>query len=77
MIEQMTALRRTRRLDTISHDSLTFREFQAFIESQYFARPGGDALARTAANDIPVPPRSGMHVAVRVEPTAAPKLRHG
>ncbi|HEY8086440.1 MAG TPA: isocitrate lyase/PEP mutase family protein [Polyangiaceae bacterium] len=49
MFEAMSRLAETRHLASISDASMTFRDFQAFIESQYFSRPGSTGLARIAA----------------------------
>ncbi len=49
MLKLMTVLRETRDLSSISEESATFREFQAFIEGQYFRRPGSEGLAAAAA----------------------------
>jgi 2-methylisocitrate lyase-like PEP mutase family enzyme len=45
MARAMRVLRETRELDSISGESVMFREFQQFIEAQYFQRPGSEALA--------------------------------
>jgi 2-methylisocitrate lyase-like PEP mutase family enzyme len=45
MIKAMTHLNRTRDLNSISDESATFREFQAFIEGQYLRRPGSQSLS--------------------------------
>jgi 2-methylisocitrate lyase-like PEP mutase family enzyme len=49
MLKSMSLLRETRSLGSISDHCVGFREFQQFIECQYFQRAGGDALARTAS----------------------------
>jgi methylisocitrate lyase len=54
MLEAMTTLAETRDLKSISEGSLSFRDFQALIESQYFKRPGGNGLARVASGIAPV-----------------------
>ncbi|MGO9712279.1 MAG: oxaloacetate decarboxylase [Polyangiaceae bacterium] len=50
MIKMMTLLNETRELSSISDESTTFREFQAFIEGQYFRRPGSERLSVAPAN---------------------------
>jgi len=45
MIKAMTTLRETRELSSISDESTTFREFQAFVEGQYLRRPGSEKLS--------------------------------
>ena len=49
MFDLMSRLAATRHLASISDESMTFRDFQAFVESQYFRRPGSSGLARIAA----------------------------
>ncbi len=48
MLESMKRLHATRRLDSISHESASFQEFQSFIEGQYFERRGSGGLSRGA-----------------------------
>jgi hypothetical protein len=50
MFEEMTKLRETCELESISERSLTFREFQSFIETEYFRRRGSAGLARPDAD---------------------------
>jgi 2-methylisocitrate lyase-like PEP mutase family enzyme len=45
MMKLMSVLAETRDLNSISEESTTFREFQAFIEGQYFTRPGSEGLS--------------------------------
>jgi 2-methylisocitrate lyase-like PEP mutase family enzyme len=54
MLNAMTLLRETRQLSSISTDSVSFGDFQQFIESRYFRRPGSHGLAegRPAVPDI-------------------------
>ena len=76
MFEAMTRLATTRQLGSISDESMTFRDFQAFLESQYFRRSGSAGLARIAANAAvqpvqAVPPAHSSQVrlqAVRFDP---------
>jgi hypothetical protein len=49
MFEAMKTLRETCELDSISDQSLTFREFQSFIETEYFRRRGNAGLQRPDA----------------------------
>ncbi len=51
MLKAMTLLQESRELASISDQSLSFRDFQQFIEGQYFRRHGGDALANTAGTN--------------------------
>jgi methylisocitrate lyase len=44
MLEAMERLRRTKRLGSISDDSLSFREFQGMMEEDYFRRPAATGL---------------------------------
>jgi len=46
MLSAMSLLKVTRRLDSISDQSVSFREFQQFIEEEYFHRRGSRGLAR-------------------------------
>jgi len=64
MLRTMTLLHDTRELDSISDDSVLFREFQRFIEDGYFRRRGSDGLARSA-ND-PRPTTSGEYPQARI-----------
>jgi 2-methylisocitrate lyase-like PEP mutase family enzyme len=54
MLEEMTKLARTRQLGSISEQSLTFREFQSLVESEYFRRPGAEGLSRAANGAAPI-----------------------
>jgi 2-methylisocitrate lyase-like PEP mutase family enzyme len=45
MVKAMMVLRETRQLSSISDESTTFKEFQAFVEGQYFRRPGSERLS--------------------------------
>ena len=66
MIDLMARLAETRQLGSISEESMTFRDFQAFMESQYFRRGGSSGLSRVAAG---TPPASHTRLqAVRFEP---------
>jgi methylisocitrate lyase len=53
LLETMSRLRETRRLSSISEDSVSFREFQGMMEEEYFRRPGSDGLV--PANDASHP----------------------
>ena len=48
MLSAMSVLKVTRRLDSISEQSVSFREFQQFIEEEYFHRRGSKGLARNS-----------------------------
>jgi 2-methylisocitrate lyase-like PEP mutase family enzyme len=54
MLDAMAKLAVTGELGTIAEESVTFREFQALIEQQYFRRKGADGLARAATGAAPV-----------------------
>ncbi|HEX3344585.1 MAG TPA: isocitrate lyase/PEP mutase family protein [Polyangiaceae bacterium] len=54
MLDAMTKLAATKELGSISDESMTFRDFQGLIESQYFQRRGADGLARVASGTAPV-----------------------
>jgi 2-methylisocitrate lyase-like PEP mutase family enzyme len=58
MINTMTLLRETRQLSSISRDSVSFGDFQQFIESWYFQRPGSHGLAEANAPVPDVPSRA-------------------
>jgi 2,3-dimethylmalate lyase len=45
MSKAMRTLKDTGELESISEGSTTFREFQQFIEGQYFRRPGSEGLS--------------------------------
>jgi 2,3-dimethylmalate lyase len=49
MLSAMSLLKVTRRLDSISDQSVSFREFQQFIEEEYFHRRGSRGLAAQSA----------------------------
>jgi methylisocitrate lyase len=70
MFDAMKRLAETRELGSISDESMTFRDFQAFLESQYFRRSGSAGLARIAANAAPTPAHTSQVrlQAVRFEP---------
>ncbi|MGH7294072.1 MAG: isocitrate lyase/PEP mutase family protein [Polyangiaceae bacterium] len=76
MFEAMARLAETRELGSISDASMTFCDFQAFLESQYFRRSGSAGLARIASNAAAQPapasaPSPASYVrlqAVRFEP---------
>jgi 2-methylisocitrate lyase-like PEP mutase family enzyme len=63
MINSMTLLRETRQLSSISRDSVSFGEFQKFIESWYFRRPGSDGLTESQAPAADVAPRPPVALA--------------
>jgi methylisocitrate lyase len=52
MFEAMVTLRETCELDSISSRSLTFREFQSFVETEYFRRPASAGLQRPDATTV-------------------------
>jgi 2-methylisocitrate lyase-like PEP mutase family enzyme len=53
MLREMTTLRETRALDSISESSTSFRDFQRFIEEGYFRRRGSEGLSAPAAQPAP------------------------
>jgi methylisocitrate lyase len=66
LMRLMARLAETRDLDSISQESVAFRDFQAFIESQYFRRENASGLGRAAAD---APPKSHSRLqAVHFEP---------
>jgi 2-methylisocitrate lyase-like PEP mutase family enzyme len=73
MMKSMIELAETRNLASISDESVTFREFQAFVEGQYWRRPGGKSLSSA-------PPLahagSGTHL-IEAPPTAREIRRAG
>jgi methylisocitrate lyase len=58
IFEQMQILRDSCNLDSISERSMTFREFQGFIETEYFRRRGHEGLRTTEAQTLV--PTSGV-----------------
>jgi 2-methylisocitrate lyase-like PEP mutase family enzyme len=65
MLAEMRTLKQTRRLDSISDASVSFREFQQLIEEGYFRRSGHEGLTTSTANDAPTArpgARSGEHL---------------
>ena len=54
MLDLMSKLARTKELDSISEESMTFREFQSLIEGEYFRRRGAEGLARVATGAAPI-----------------------
>jgi 2-methylisocitrate lyase-like PEP mutase family enzyme len=64
MIQAMRMLRETGRLDTISEQSIHFKEFQQLVEGGYFSRSGGAALRRAL-------PDQGARVAATATATQA------
>jgi 2-methylisocitrate lyase-like PEP mutase family enzyme len=60
MLTQMQILKQTRRLDSISDASVSFREFQGLIEEGYFGRRGHDGLTSSIANNA-LTARPGAH----------------
>jgi 2,3-dimethylmalate lyase len=81
MLGAMSVLRHTRTLDSISDRSVSFPEFQRFIEDNYFKRRGGgQALSRLGKTaDVPgTTTQSGYHVAaraVRTRESERPRVR--
>jgi 2-methylisocitrate lyase-like PEP mutase family enzyme len=63
MLSAMSLLKVTRRLDSISDHSVSFLQFQQFIEDGYFGRPGSGGLSGTAASTGRSGARSGEHLA--------------
>jgi 2,3-dimethylmalate lyase len=59
MFQTMTLLNETRDLNSISSHSVTFRDFQSFVEGEYFRRPGNDVLAALGADNSAAQVRSG------------------
>jgi hypothetical protein len=53
MLDAMAKLAVTGELGILAEESVTFREFQALIEQQYFRRKGSDGLARAATGAAP------------------------
>jgi 2-methylisocitrate lyase-like PEP mutase family enzyme len=72
MFKAMTVLRETRALGSISEGSVAFREFQQFIESQYFGRHGGEALSRAAPTPNAPAPDRGQRAHVEHAETVLP-----
>jgi 2-methylisocitrate lyase-like PEP mutase family enzyme len=80
LLGAMSVLRHTRTLDSISDRSVSFPEFQRFIEDNYFKRRGGgQALSRLGKTaDVPGTTQSGYHVAaraVRTRESESPRVR--
>jgi hypothetical protein len=50
MFRAMTLLNETSDLNSISSQSVSFREFQSFIEAEYFRRRGNEGLVQVAAS---------------------------
>jgi 2-methylisocitrate lyase-like PEP mutase family enzyme len=48
MLRTMTLLRKTGQLDSISSESMAFKDFQKFIEEAYFRRRGSEGLLQAA-----------------------------
>ncbi len=59
MFQTMTLLNETCDLNSISSHSLAFRDFQSFVEGEYFRRPGNDVLAGLGADNGAAQVRSG------------------
>jgi 2-methylisocitrate lyase-like PEP mutase family enzyme len=69
ILAEMQVLKQTRRLDSISDASVSFREFQQLIEEGYFGRPGHERLSASTANYAPTArpgARSGEHLVAAV-----------
>jgi 2-methylisocitrate lyase-like PEP mutase family enzyme len=66
MMREMRVLRETRDLASIAENSFTFREFQHFIEEQYFRRRGSEGLSRDAAPAVPPESQSRVIVGQQV-----------
>jgi 2-methylisocitrate lyase-like PEP mutase family enzyme len=70
MMKTMALLHETRDLGSISSQSTSFKDFQQFIEGQYFRRPGSQGLSSAPpANDVPAiaapPERTTSHARLR------------
>jgi len=76
MLAAMSVLRTTRRLDSISDRSVSFRDFQQWIEDAYFRRRGSEGLSATKTDERTARPgaRSGEHLAAAAA-TVESKLR--
>jgi 2-methylisocitrate lyase-like PEP mutase family enzyme len=71
MMELMGRLGETRELGSIAEESMTFRDFQAFLQTRYFRRDSAAGLARLTAARLTAtsPPDSQTRLqAVRFEP---------
>jgi 2-methylisocitrate lyase-like PEP mutase family enzyme len=68
LLSTMSILKVSRRLDSISDRSVTFREFQQFIEEEYFRRRGSRGLSRGTAYEHMerAGARSGEHLAAAI-----------
>ncbi len=71
MIKMMKVLRETNELSSISDESVTFRDFQGFVEGRYFRRPGSERLSAAA----PVSLGSGTHVIEAARVAELPRVR--
>jgi 2,3-dimethylmalate lyase len=65
MFDLMTRLAQTRSLASIADESMTFREFQSFMESHYLGRAGAGGLRNVAASTSAV---SQTRLQAAVEP---------
>jgi hypothetical protein len=54
LLAAMKRLQETRELDSISPVSVTFRQFQQMLETQYLGRRGSEGLRRGQSLDSPV-----------------------
>jgi 2-methylisocitrate lyase-like PEP mutase family enzyme len=65
MLGAMKLLKESRRLDSIGDRSISFQEFQQFVEDNYFRRPGSAGLTRGApeGGTARAPTPSGYQVA--------------
>jgi 2,3-dimethylmalate lyase len=75
MLAAMTLLKTTRRLDSISDKSVSFGEFQQFIEEGYLRRRGHDGLSGSQRAGT----RSGEHLIATIGTTLSsePRVTHG
>jgi 2-methylisocitrate lyase-like PEP mutase family enzyme len=73
MAEQMKRLRETCDLGSISPSSVSFRDFQQFIESRYFRRAGSAGLTGADSGEskaVPAPPVSQLRLSAVASPKA-------
>jgi 2-methylisocitrate lyase-like PEP mutase family enzyme len=71
MLSAMSLLKVTRRLDSISEQSISFREFQQFVEEEYFHRRGSRGLARKSDAAGERPSEQALPAPVAVEGASA------
>jgi 2-methylisocitrate lyase-like PEP mutase family enzyme len=76
MIQIMRVLRETGRLDSISEQSVHFKDFQHLIEGGYFSRSGGEALRRALPGAMPATPPQSVSAANPFVPERATQRQH-